>query len=91
MGFINSFDTKVYHTIINHFDLRGSLATLVRTSISTTMTISTTPREMEDLVMSTGQEGLGEHIRGPATSKREVFLPSAYEMTLKMMTSVDGG
>jgi hypothetical protein len=46
---------------------------------------------MEDLVMSTCQEGLGEHIRGPATSKREVFLPGAYEMALKMMTSVDGG
>ena len=56
-GYINSFDTKVYHTFINCFDSRGSLATLVQTSTSTTMTTSTTPREIEDLVMSTGKRG----------------------------------
>ena len=27
--YINSFDTKVYHTFVKHFDSRGSLATLV--------------------------------------------------------------
>jgi hypothetical protein len=41
-GCINSFNTKVYHTFINHFDSRGSSATLVQTSTSTTMTMSTT-------------------------------------------------
>jgi hypothetical protein len=41
---------------------------------------------MEDLVMSTGQEGLGERIGGPTTLEREVFLPGAYEMDLKMKT-----
>jgi hypothetical protein len=37
--------------------------------------------------MSTGQEGLGERIGGPATSEREVFLPDAREKALKMKTS----
>ena len=72
-GFINSFDTKVYHTFVNHFDSRASSATLVQTSTSTTMTTSTTPREIEDLVMSNSQEGLGERTKRPATQEYEVF------------------
>ena len=35
----------------------------------------TTPSVTEDLVMSTGEEGLGEHTRGPATSEGEDFCP----------------
>jgi hypothetical protein len=52
-GYINSFNTKVYHTFVNHFNSRGSSATLVQTSAYTTMTTSTTPSETEDLVTST--------------------------------------
>ena len=37
--------------------------------------------------MSTGQEGLGEHIGGLATPEHEVFLPDAREKALKMKTS----
>jgi hypothetical protein len=37
--------------------------------------------------MSTGQEGLGEHIGGPATLECEVFLPGACEKALKMKAS----
>jgi hypothetical protein len=37
--------------------------------------------------MSTGQEGLGDHTRGPATPEHEVSLPSAREKALKMKAS----
>jgi hypothetical protein len=41
-----------------------------------------------NFIMSTGQEGLGEHIRGPATPEHEVFLPSAREKALMMKASM---
>jgi hypothetical protein len=75
-GYTNSFNTKVYNTFVNHFDSRGSSTTLVQTSTSTTTTMLTTQRETKDLVMSIGQEGLGEHIGGPTTPEREVFCPA---------------
>jgi hypothetical protein len=39
-------------------------------------------------VMSTGQEGLGEHIRALATPERKVFLPGTREKASKTKTSV---
>jgi hypothetical protein len=39
------------------------------------MTTLDTPSATVDLIMSTGQERLGEHTEGPVTSKDEVFCP----------------
>jgi len=80
-GFINSFDTKAYHTFVNHFDSRGLIG---KSSPNIYFHYYdyidyTTPRKTEDLVTSIGQEGLGEHVGGPATPDHEVFLPSDHE------------
>jgi hypothetical protein len=64
-GYLNSFVTEVYYT--------STSATLVYTSTSTTMTTLATPSATVDSVMSTGQQGLGEHTEGPVTLKDEVF------------------